>query len=108
MDWDTIDWSKLEKLRSLFLEGTGGVDYWEDASLVELYDWTFAQRIGWKWDAVLSELFARHWHPPFGARAGLGMWFRCGWPCVYRSFCFKQGPRAGPPRPVPHCATLCS
>jgi ribosomal protein RSM22 (predicted rRNA methylase) len=33
------------------------------ASDVALYDSTFAERIGWKWDAVLGELQRRGWRP---------------------------------------------
>ncbi len=60
-----IDWKLLESLRARFLSeepGAGG-DYWTDASLAA-YDATFAQRIGWKWRAVLGELKVRGWTPP--------------------------------------------
>ena len=51
------DWSKLRNLRSHFLSETlsVGTDYWDSSELLELYHQTFAQRIGWKWDAVLNE-----------------------------------------------------
>lgn len=57
---------ELEKLRRLFLEAPaseGIADYWQDSNLLELYDNTFARRIGWKWNAVASELTQRNWYP---------------------------------------------
>lgn len=58
----------LDRLRARFLgsPATGG-DYWESNELLESYDGTFAERIGWKWDAVLAELVRRGWTPPRGA-----------------------------------------
>lgn len=65
MDWQTLNWTALEKLRAVFLEGTaGGADYWTEEATLAGYDATFAQRIGWKWDCVLQELAARGWVPP--------------------------------------------
>lgn len=53
----------LRRLRSTFvsLEDHPGEaePYWESARDLALYDETFAQRIGWKWDAVLAELERR-------------------------------------------------
>ncbi len=37
--------------------------YWHDLRDIELYDQIFGARIGWKWDAVLDELEARHGFP---------------------------------------------
>lgn len=57
----------LQRLRQLFLEAPerqGLADYWEDESLLALYDTTYARRIGWKWSAVLNELAERRWQPP--------------------------------------------
>ena len=54
----------LERIRARFLDGTNaGGGYWQDDEELSLYDETFAQRIGWKWDAVLRELTARNWQP---------------------------------------------
>jgi hypothetical protein len=54
----------LRQLRERFLAGTAGVaDYWQSPEHLELYDATFAERIGWKWDAVLAELRWRGWRP---------------------------------------------
>ena len=38
-------------------------DYWKNADELALYDASFGERIGWKWDAVLAELRARGWRP---------------------------------------------
>jgi ribosomal protein RSM22 (predicted rRNA methylase) len=57
---------ELEKLRQLFLDAPkteGLLDYWQDPDLLELYDKTFARRIGWKWSSVVSELSERLWYP---------------------------------------------
>ena len=63
--WDTLDWAALDRLRDTFLEGMPvGAGYWTSGSDLENYDLTFAQRIAWKWDAVLHELKLRGWTPP--------------------------------------------
>src|SRR5256885_5486417 len=63
--WDTLDWAALDRLRDTFLEGMPvGAGYWTSESDLENYDLTFAQRIAWKWDAVLRELKLRRWTPP--------------------------------------------
>lgn len=67
MNWQTIDWKALDRLRGAFLSGTAGAeDYWRKESDLESYDATFAQRIGWKWDYVFRELQRRGWTPPVG------------------------------------------
>jgi len=64
-NWDRIDWERLQRLRSLFLDPSS-IDgpYWRDDNDLLAYDLTFAARIGWKWDAVLLELKRREWQPP--------------------------------------------
>jgi hypothetical protein len=60
------DWARLAELRAGFLDdaapsnrvGQRRAD-WRSERDLELYDATFAQRIGWKWDAVLRELALR-------------------------------------------------
>ena len=61
MQVSDAEWALLEKLRERFLSGQGATarDYWENTRLCELYDATFAQRIAWKWRAVLAELAQR-------------------------------------------------
>lgn len=67
MNWDAIDWTTLDEMRTAFLTGTAGaVDYWQSESQLAAYDATFAQRIGWKWDYVLAELTRRGWSLPNG------------------------------------------
>ena len=67
MTWDTLDWSVLDRLRETFLASkTGGGSYWNSLHDLANYDLTYAQRIGWKWDAVLRELQQRGWSPPPG------------------------------------------
>ena len=67
VSWATLDWDALDALRQRFLAGTpGGGSYWRAWSDLANYDFTYGQRIGWKWDAVLRELAARGWQPPPG------------------------------------------
>ena len=62
--WPSRDLATLRKLRARFLERTAGErDYWKSPDELALYDATFGERIGWKWDAVLAELAARGWRP---------------------------------------------
>lgn len=54
----------LAALRARFLDGTSaGGGYWKSEAELALYDGSFGERIGWKWDAVLAELNARGWRP---------------------------------------------
>ena len=56
--------SALAALRARFLDGSNaGGGYWKSAADLALYDASFGERIGWKWDAVLGELNARGWRP---------------------------------------------
>lgn len=65
IDWESLDWAALDRLRERFLSAQpGGENYWTSRSDLENYEITFAQRIGWKWDAVLRELRQRGWTPP--------------------------------------------
>ena len=67
LTWDTLNWAALDRLRDSFLAGKpAGASYWTSRLDLENYDLTFAQRIGWKWDAVLLELKLRGWTPPRG------------------------------------------
>jgi len=83
MDWESIDWVALERMRLAFLGGTAGAaDYWLNEADVVGYDATFAQRIGWKWDFVLQELHQRGWTPPLGGVLDWG----CGSGVAGRAF----------------------
>ena len=54
----------LAALRARFLDGScAGGGYWKNENDLALYDASFGERIGWKWDAVLGELQARGWRP---------------------------------------------
>lgn len=60
-----MDWTAVDRLRTLFLSQPPlHRPYWQNRAELETYELTFAQRIGWKWDAVLRELALRGWQPP--------------------------------------------
>jgi len=62
--WTPKELSILRRLREGFLSGRAGdQDYWRSEEELALYDATYAERIGWKWDAVLRELQGRGWEP---------------------------------------------
>lgn len=83
MNWETIDWRTLERLRAAFLEGNAGErNYWRSEGDLANYDATFAQRIGWKWDYVCNELKRRGWTPPSGDSLDWG----CGSGIAHRAF----------------------
>jgi hypothetical protein len=64
MTWDELDWRALDRLRERFLHGPGsGGTYWESRDDLASYDFTYGERIGWKWDHVLRELKMRGWRP---------------------------------------------
>ena len=67
MDWDQINLNILDRLRARFLGQTPDTgNYWRGWDDLEHYDFVFAQRIGWKWDAVLADLKRLGWTPPPG------------------------------------------
>lgn len=52
-----MDWDLLQKMRQGFLDTEGHLpDYWHDERWLVAYEETLAQRIRWKWQAVLSSL----------------------------------------------------
>ncbi len=64
MNWTALDWKTLDRLRAGFLTGAAGQSpYWQSRDDLAQYDATYAERIGWKWDAVLRELRLRGWAP---------------------------------------------
>lgn len=67
MTWADLDWAALDRLREGFLSGAAAAGpYWRSRSDLASYDFTYGERIGWKWDAVLRELTQRGWTPPEG------------------------------------------
>ncbi len=68
MDWESIDWAALERLREVFLGRRGAAGaagpYWTRPEELASYDFTLGRRIAWKWAAVLEPLFGRGWTPP--------------------------------------------
>ena len=68
MNWEKLDWPALERLRAGFLSGSAAAagPYWTTPADLASYDLTYAERIGWKWDALLRELTLRQWRPPAG------------------------------------------
>lgn len=62
--WSEHQILRLSKMREGFIGGTAGEsDYWTSLDDLDLYEKTFAQRIAWKWEAVLGELELRKWSP---------------------------------------------
>lgn len=74
--FETLDWEALDRLRETFLaeRPNRGEPYWHSLSDLANYEFSYAQRIAWKWDAVLAELAWRGWTPP----AGLWLDYGCG------------------------------
>src|SRR3954463_3494872 len=67
MTWNEIDWTALDRLRAGFLDGAAASGpYWQNLSDLASYDFTYGERIGWKWDAIIAELKLRNWRPPSG------------------------------------------
>jgi SAM-dependent methyltransferase len=64
MTWTELDWHALDRLRDKFLQGGITAPYWENRDDLASYDFTYGERIGWKWDHVLRELKLRGWTPP--------------------------------------------
>lgn len=68
MNWASLDWEILDRLRDKFISGAAAEGpYWHTITDLECYDFTYGERIGWKWDAVLRELAVRGWNPPANA-----------------------------------------
>lgn len=56
LNWSDFEWELLVSLRKHFLEENfaSHKTYWTSRRLLELYHKSFAERIGWKWGAVLD------------------------------------------------------
>src|SRR5215203_3701374 len=94
LTWEALDWEVLDRLRATFLAGQPATgNYWQSAVDLANYDFTYAQRIGWKWDAVLAELKLRGWSPPTGKLVDWGCGSGVASRCVLDAFgpeCFQQ------------------
>lgn len=79
LEYTPAQWKQLQELRQTFLaeDDSRGQDYWNSPELLRLYDDTFAQRIGWKWDAVIDEVAPRLGVPSaivdFGCGTGIAV-----------------------------------
>ena len=93
MNLRLADWERLRELRAGFLErGESSsteqlADYWRSTRDLELYDATFAQRIAWRWQAVLAELAARG----FPERPKVVLDWGCGTGIAARSWLERFG-----------------
>ncbi len=83
-EWKNIDWALLKELRGQFLgEERATHDYWREDKVLEHYDLTFAQRIGWKFAPILKEAEDQFWKPrPSSALLDWG----CGTGIATRTF----------------------
>ena len=94
MNLEDLDWDALERLRGLFLEGKPvRTAYWRSTRDLASYNATYAERIGWKWDAVLGGLArqgAGGWRPPQGPLLDFG----CGSGVAGRRVLASFGPSA--------------
>jgi len=87
LTWETLDWPALDRLRETFLAGRpAGACYWQSAGDLANYDFTYAQRIGWKWEAVLHELQSRGWFPPAAPMLDWGCGSGVASRCVLEAF----------------------
>lgn len=90
------DWKRLQALRDRFLSDATD-EYWTPRDL-ELYDATFAQRIGWKWDAVLAAL--GDWRPTstqlldWGCGTGIAARAIAEWSGIRSAIVHDQSPSA--------------
>lgn len=92
MNCTQLDWQTLDRLRDTFIN-RGAADagpYWHTPADLANYDLTYAERIGWKWDAVLSELRRRDWRSPAHARVLLD--WGCGSGIASRRVLSALGP----------------
>jgi SAM-dependent methyltransferase len=84
-----MDWDLIQKMRQGFLDTDGHLpDYWHDERWLSAYDQTLAQRIRWKWQAVLETL-APCWPRLHGVRTIVD--WGCGTGIATRSFIASFG-----------------
>jgi len=62
MEFVAPDWETLHRLRNHFLNASGSAGlYWESSNDLVQYHQYFASRIGWKWDAAISQAKQVDW-----------------------------------------------
>ncbi len=92
------DWKRLRALRDRFLTDAREA-YWTPRDLA-LYDATFAQRIGWKWDAALATLDRAGWKPAsrrlldWGCGSGVAGRVVAAWSGIVEAEVFDQSGEA--------------
>jgi ribosomal protein RSM22 (predicted rRNA methylase) len=92
--FSAADWQRLRVLRDRFLTDASE-EYWTERDL-ELYDATFARRIGWKWESVLDCLTRAHWHPTstrlldWGCGTGIASRAVAAWSGIIEATVFDQ------------------
>lgn len=78
---------RIARLRELFLDESRGPqplgDYWRQVADLQAYDEVLGARIGWKWNAVLTECSARGWER---AEADTVLDYGCGSGIAARRF----------------------
>ena len=85
MTWEELDWDALARLRRRFIgEEPFDGPYWVSESQIASYDFTYGERIGWKWDHVLRELRLRAWRPAPTTRSVFD--WGCGSGIAHRAF----------------------
>jgi len=86
-------------LRQRFL-GNAYENYWKDRRELELYDSVYAQRIAWKWSAVLQNLSQVGWSPTssqvidWGCGTGIAARTVTAWSGIKQVRLFDQSPLA--------------
>ncbi len=97
-EYPAADWQRLRALRDRFLSNASE-DYWTQRDL-ELYDATFAQRIGWKWDGALRKIEETGWRPAsrrlldWGCGTGIATRAVAEWAGIREVQVFDQSPAA--------------
>jgi len=96
--FSAADWQRLRVLRDRFLTDASE-EYWTERDL-ELYDATFARRIGWKWEEVLDSLTRAHWRPTatrlldWGCGTGIASRAVAAWSGIGEATVFDQSGQA--------------
>jgi ribosomal protein RSM22 (predicted rRNA methylase) len=98
LNFTSADWKRLRALRDRFL-ADATQEYWSPGDL-ELYDATFAQRIGWKWNGVLAALDRAGWRPSskrlldWGCGTGIAARVVADWTGIRAASIHDQSPLA--------------